>query len=87
MSSYKGVSFQEAELRLAKDEAQEKFEVKQILGKKTEKKIVYYLVWWYGEKKKEASWEPRTNIIKFVPDLIQEFDDLVKKKLPNKNGK
>ena len=75
VNTYKGVSFQEDELRLAKGKDEELYEVKQILDKKTIKKEVHYLIWWYGEKKKEATWEPRSNLMKSVPDLIKAYDN------------
>ena len=40
------VSYAEAELLPAHNEKEEKFIVRKIIGKKTEKKIIYYLVWW-----------------------------------------
>ena len=75
VSGYKGVSYQEAELKPATDEEEEKFEVKQILKRKTINNKFEYLIWWRGEKKSQATWEPRENLVKFVKKLIQEYDD------------
>lgn len=76
VSTMKNVSFSENELMLAENEEDEKFEVKEIIGKKTVKKKIYYLIWWKGFKKDEATWEPMDQLIEDgVGKLIQEFDD------------
>lgn len=73
------VSFPESEL-MESDEKEEKFKVKKIIGKKKEKNIIYYLVWWDGYKKDDATWEPKTNLIKDdLLDYIKEYEDEQKK--------
>lgn len=47
-----------------------KFIIKKILNKKTVGKKVMYQVQW---NKGDPTWEPRTNLIKDVPDLIKAF--------------
>ena len=74
VSGYDGVSYQEDELKPATNETDEKFEVKEILKRKKIKDKYEYLIWWRGEKKSEASWEPRDNLIKFVKKLIDNYD-------------
>ena len=74
VSGYDGVSYQSDELKPANDETEEKFEVKQILKRKLVNKKYEYLIWWRGEKKSEASWEPRNNLMKSVPKLIKDYD-------------
>ena len=70
------VSYAEYELRPAK-EKEEKFIVREIIGRKTEKKIIKYLIWWKGFPKDEATWEAKAELIKdgFKKEL-EEFDKL-----------
>ena len=63
VNTFDGVSYQEAELKPATGHKNELFKVKQIIGRKVEKKIVYYLVWWKGYKKNESTWESEKNLI------------------------
>lgn len=72
VNGFDGVSYQEAELKPAKGETDEKFKVKKIIGKKTIKKVLYYKVWWKGYPKKEATFEPATNLIE---DGLQAYID------------
>jgi hypothetical protein len=72
VSTFKGVSYQEAELKPAIGETDEKFKVKKIIGKKKIKKVLHYLVWFKGETKKEASWQPAQNLI---DDGLQDYID------------
>lgn len=67
------VSFTEAEL-MPSDETEQKFIIKKIIGKKTVKKKIYYLVWWDKELKSQATWEPKEELLKDGP-LIQEYMD------------
>ena len=69
----------EYQLKLS-DEQEELFEIKEILDKKLINKKLHYLTWYYGEKKSEASWQPESELIKFVPDLIKQFNDSLKSK-------
>ena len=72
VNTFNGVSYQEQELKPATGETEEKFKVKKIIGKKTVKKVLYYKVWFKGESKKEASWQPANNLIE---DGLQEYID------------
>ena len=74
VNTFKGVSYQEAELRPATGETEETYKVKAIIGKKSIKKVIYYQVWWKGCLKKDATWEPKKELEKDVPDLIIAFD-------------
>jgi hypothetical protein len=56
------VSYDEAEL-LKANEKEETFVILKIIGKKIFKKDIYYLVWWKHEKKSDASWELKKNLI------------------------
>ena len=71
---YPNVSYQEDELKPAIDETDEKFEVKALIDRKIVKEKVFYKVWWYGELKAKASWEPAEQLKKFVPKLIKSYD-------------
>lgn len=73
------VSFDETELKLADKEKHPKFKVKEIIGRKKTKGKVYYLVWWKGYKKDEATYEPRENLIDDgLENLLNDFDNKVK---------
>jgi len=65
------VSYPENELKKATEKA-EKYIIQSIKSKKTIKGKVCYEVKWKGYKR--TTWEPRTQLIKDIPDLIQEFE-------------
>jgi hypothetical protein len=72
------ISFNNLELKKSSiQEDETAYIVKQIIGQKVEKKIKYYLVWWKGYLKKEATWEPKNNLIK---DGLQDYIDKFEKK-------
>lgn len=48
--------------------------VNKIIGKKKRKGRIYYKVLWKGYSKKEATWEPRSQLIKEIPELIEEYE-------------
>ena len=73
MSGIENASYDEYELKKAKEEI-EKYIVKEIIGKKIMSRRIHYLVWWKGKLKKDASWEPRSELIKDVPELLTQFD-------------
>lgn len=66
------VSFTENQLMKSKEKEQ-KYKVKRIIGKKKEKKITYYLIWWNGYLKKDSTWEPENMLIK--DGLKEQIDD------------
>lgn len=70
------VSFTESQLMPSK-EKQEKFIVREIIGEKTEKKKKYYLVWFKGYLKKDATWEPEKQLIE---DGLKSYIDAFKRK-------
>jgi hypothetical protein len=49
----------------------EKFIVSKILKKKKKNNKTHYLVKW---KTGDETWEPKSNLMKYVPDLIKDFD-------------
>ena len=75
VTGIKNVSYTEKQLRKADPkEKQEKFIVKEIVGKRTRKKKVEYKIWWKGYLKKNATWEKRSELMKDVPELIKEYE-------------
>ena len=68
------VSYSDDEIKLAPNQKVEKFTVKEIIGKQIIKKKVYYLVWWKNYLKKDATLEPKDELIKDVPDLIDQYE-------------
>ncbi len=68
-------SFTETQLRPS-EAKQEEFRVKKIIGKKKENGVILYLVWWDGYKKAESTWEPRTELMEDVPQMIAEYEKL-----------
>jgi len=74
LEGFPQVSYTEKELIRA-DEDEEQFEIKKIIGKKKIKNRIHYLVWWKGNLKKDATYEPRKRLIKDgAKDLIDEFE-------------
>ena len=68
------VSYTEAELKPAKQK-EETYTVKAIIGKKKEKRIVYYQVWWKGYKKAESTWEPESKLIEDgLKNMIDQYN-------------
>jgi len=58
---------------------QMKHVVEAIIGKKTVKGKVYYLIKWKTLPKDKATWEPRVELIKTIPILVSQFDGNKKK--------
>ena len=82
------VSYAEAVLLPALNETQEKFIVRKIIGKKTEKKIIYYLVWFKKSLKKDATWEPKTKLLEDgLVEYIKQYEDDCKVKRKKKRLK
>lgn len=72
------VSYTEDELLPAKEE-EEQFEVERIVDKIVENGKTYYLIKWKGYSSDENTYEPRDELIKSIPDLINEFEEKNKK--------
>lgn len=69
-------SFTESELLLAEDENEAEFEVKKVIGKKKVKNKIYYLIWWRGYSKDQATWESRKKLLEDgIGNLIKEYDN------------
>ena len=74
-----GASFTDQELVKSKEEV-EKHVIKEIVGKKKVKNEIFYKIWWAGKPKKNANWQPKSELIKDVPILIKEYEESLKKK-------
>ena len=66
-----GVSYPENELKKATEKV-DKYIVQRLISKKKINNKICYQVKWKGYAK--TTWEPRTQLIKDVPELIHEFD-------------
>ena len=62
LNTLPNVSYAENELKKAVIQA-EKFDVKEIIGKKLKDGITYYKVWWKGYLKKDSTFEPEEQLI------------------------
>lgn len=68
------VSYSDYQLIPSK-ETETKYIVKQILGRRKSKGKFQYLVWYKGEKKKEASWQPKEQLVEDgLEDMFTKFD-------------
>jgi hypothetical protein len=75
----KNVSFTQYQLKLAKEQKQSKYIVRELIGKRKNKGRIEYLVWWKGYKKGDATYVPRTTLIEDnMKDYIKEYDDSIK---------
>lgn len=61
-------------LPIKKINDQDAYEVEAILDKKKIKNKIHYFVKWKGFNSTNNTWEPRTNLIEDVPDLIKEYE-------------
>jgi hypothetical protein len=80
LSNIDNASFTEAQLKLSK-EKEDKYVVKEIIGKRQRNKKLEYQVWWSGYLKKDATWESRDKLVEdgFEPEF-KEYEDSLKKK-------
>ena len=69
------VSYQDCELKPVHEGQEEVQEVKEIIGRKKVGNRYFYKVWWKGERKNQATWEPETNLIEDgLGDELNEYD-------------
>jgi hypothetical protein len=67
-------SYTENELFLSQDKVERQV-VKKIIGKRKNGKLIEYQIWWKGELKKMASWEPKKNLVEDgLSDMIDAYD-------------
>lgn len=78
LSNLDHVSYTENELLPAK-EKEEQYEVERVIEKKIDKGKVYYLIKWKNYNSSENTWESRDELIKTIPDLINEYEEKNKK--------
>jgi hypothetical protein len=70
------VSYAEAELRIASHETEEKRIVRKIIGKMRKDKQTYYQVWFKKEKKKDALWLLKSQLLEDgLSEYIDEFEE------------
>ena len=62
VNSIKNTTFTAEQLLLSKAKT-ETYKIKKIIGDKIIAGKEYYLIWWKGYKKKEATWELKTNLV------------------------
>ncbi|RZK24983.1 MAG: transposase [Flavobacterium sp.] len=75
LKSMPEVTFYEEELKPS-DQTEETYIVKGLLDKKKVKKLTYYLVWYQGYKKSDATWEPETALIEDGMEyLIDDYNE------------
>ena len=56
------------------DKSNKKFIVEKIINKRKLNNRIEYLVKWQNYKDSENSWEPRTDLIKDIPDMIKDYE-------------
>ena len=81
-----GVMFTKEQLQVASDNenlppdtVKDKFIVEKIIGKKKIKNRINYLVKWKGYDKKHNEYLPRTQLLKEIPDLVNKYENDIKK--------
>lgn len=74
------VSYSEWQLMAAEGQEDELFEVKQFIKSRKVNNKVEILTWYYGELKKDASWQLRSEMMKYVPHLVKAYEKSLKKK-------
>ena len=82
VSGIKNTAFTRKQLQTIdteKEYKESKYIVEKILGKRKYKNRIQYLIKWKGYKK--HTWEPRTNLIKDIKDMIKQYE-----KQHNKNN-
>ena len=55
----------------------QKYTVEKIMGKKRINNRIHYKIKWKGYPMSESTWEPRTELIKLIPDLINDYENKV----------
>ena len=62
--------------------------MRKIIGKKTEIKIIYYLVWWIKKLKKDSTYESKTKLLEDgLVEYIKQYEDDIKVKRKKKRLK
>lgn len=53
---------------------QEYYVIEKIVGKKTIKGKVYYRIRWHGFTPDDDTWEPREQLLKDAPSVVNRYD-------------
>jgi len=77
LENIKNVSFQDSDLKPSRNnETETEYKVKAIIGKKKSKGKIYYLIWWKGYKKNEATYELEEDLIHDgLENLINNYNN------------
>lgn len=62
--------------KLPSNKHQTQFVVEKILDKRKENNRIQYLIKWKGYGSSKNTWEPKTELIKDIPDMIKEFEQI-----------
>jgi hypothetical protein len=72
------VSYAESELLPAKEE-EVRYTVKKIIGKQKINNRIHYLIWWDKYRKKDATWQPRVELLKDgLKEMIDEYERTIR---------
>lgn len=80
----KNVAYTYEQLRAVKPDEQDlkasskKYNVEKILAKKRINNKVHYKIKWEGYPTSSNTWEPRSELIKTIPDIVKQFDKSLK---------
>ena len=69
----KEVKAQESTIRPMKKGKQELYYIEKVMDKQKKRNRIYYLIKFKGIS--APSWEPKTALIEFIPDLLKEYDE------------
>jgi hypothetical protein len=85
VNGYPNVSYQEAELKPA-TEQEETFKIKDFVGKRTVNNKIQYKVWYKGEKKAQAIWQTKEDLVEqgFEDELNDYDEEMAQKKTKKK---
>lgn len=78
LENMQNVSFSSNQLMKNNKETESKYVVKEIIGKKKLNKKTYYLIWWKGYKKADATYEPEKALIEDgFKDEIDKYNNSI----------
>ena len=69
----KEVKAQESAIRPTRRGDKQLYYAEKVLAKQKKRNRIYYLIKFKGIK--EPSLEPKTELIKYIPDLLKEYDE------------
>ena len=74
------VSYSGWQLKIADGHDDILFELRKFIKSRKVNNRIELLTWYYNELKKDASWQPRTEMMKHVPHLVRAYEKNSKKK-------